>query len=90
MTREQPAGNASKPQRISRENARESGRAFPNPTFSAASAVQENPDAELQGKLLAEDPNPIDTARRTLKKELKQKQARSGHPKHAECLECLW
>eukprot|EP00434_Breviolum_minutum_P011559 symbB.v1.2.010194.t1/scaffold664.1/size175145/14 len=37
---------------------------------------KENPDAELQGKLLAEDPNPIDTAKRTLKKELKQAQAR--------------
>ncbi|CAJ1341867.1 unnamed protein product, partial [Effrenium voratum] len=39
---------------------------------------KENPDAELQGKLLAEDPNPIDTARRTLKKELKQKQEETG------------
>ena len=39
---------------------------------------QENPDAELQGKLLAEDPNPIDTAKRTLKKELKQLQAIGG------------
>ncbi|CAK9078814.1 mRNA 3'-end-processing protein rna14 [Durusdinium trenchii] len=39
---------------------------------------KENPDAELQGKLLAEDPNPIDTAKRMLKKELKQKQEESG------------
>eukprot|EP00435_Cladocopium_sp_Y103_P020496 s1453_g5.t1 len=35
---------------------------------------KENPDAELQGKLLAEDPNPIDTAKRTLKKELQKVQ----------------
>jgi len=39
---------------------------------------KENPDAELQGKLLAEDPNPIDTAKRTLKKELKQAQEETG------------
>mmetsp|Transcript_36083 Transcript_36083/g.83097 ORF Transcript_36083/g.83097 Transcript_36083/m.83097 type:complete len:837 (+) Transcript_36083:38-2548(+) len=39
---------------------------------------RENPDAELQGKLLAEDPNPIDTARRTLKPALKQKQEEAG------------
>ena len=44
--------------------------------LSAWVFFQENPDAELQGKLLAEDPNPIDTAKRTLKKELKQAQAR--------------
>ena len=40
--------------------------------------LQENPDAELQGKLLAEDPNPIDTAKRTLKKELQKVQAAPG------------
>ena len=39
---------------------------------------KENPDAELQGRLLAEDPNPIDTAKRTIKKELKQKQDGKG------------
>eukprot|EP00439_Symbiodinium_sp_Y106_P068241 s2571_g11.t1 len=39
---------------------------------------RENPDAELQGKLLAEDPNPIDSARRTLKPVLKQKQEEAG------------
>ncbi|CAE7313686.1 CSTF77 [Symbiodinium sp. KB8] len=39
---------------------------------------KENPDAELQGKLLAEDPNPIDSARRTLKPALKQKQEEAG------------
>lgn len=39
---------------------------------------KENPDAELQGKLLAEDPNPIDSARRTLKPAMKQKQEEAG------------
>lgn len=39
---------------------------------------KENPDAELQGKLLAEDPNPIDTAKRTLKKELQKVQEEFG------------
>jgi len=39
---------------------------------------KENPDAEVQGKLLAEDVNPIEQARRTLKPSLKQKQEESG------------
>eukprot|EP00931_Biecheleriopsis_adriatica_P105082 TRINITY_DN79677_c0_g1_i1.p1 TRINITY_DN79677_c0_g1~~TRINITY_DN79677_c0_g1_i1.p1 ORF type:complete len:850 (-),score=186.97 TRINITY_DN79677_c0_g1_i1:79-2604(-) len=39
---------------------------------------RDNPDAEVQGKLLAEDPNPIETARRTLKPALKKKQEDAG------------
>ena len=58
-------------------------RALEFPEFDGIPAFQENPDAELQGKLLAEDPNPIDTAKRTLKKELKQAQAR-------EILDARW
>lgn len=37
-----------------------------------------NADAEVQGKLLAEDPNPIETARRTLKPGLKKLQEEKG------------
>mmetsp|Transcript_51883 Transcript_51883/g.93427 ORF Transcript_51883/g.93427 Transcript_51883/m.93427 type:complete len:846 (+) Transcript_51883:38-2575(+) len=39
---------------------------------------KDNPDAEVQGKLLAEDPNPIETARRSLKPLLKKKQEEAG------------
>ena len=46
--------------------------------------LKDNPDAELQGKLLAEDPNPIDSARRTLKPALKQKQE-TGDTAHIRC-----